>query len=248
MSGVFKAGVCVFGGLVGIGALGDVAQIFTRSTPANNQTSDGKTSPAKTPDKTPAAPPPGKDNRVPPPDPRVTPPFVNAIPNPNGPILDRDYYCITNLNPVTVVPLNAGTRFPSNCYNSYTGNPNNNPFAALGQLLGRLFGTTQPAPTQQTSPTKPPVTPPVATSTPAKPYATLIANPSTVTAGGKSRLTWTSVNTSDCELFAPGDYLLATGTRGSTSTLPLSTTTPFVLDCRAPSGATTTASTTVTVH
>ena len=176
----------------------------------------------------------------------TTPPFVNAVPNPNGPVLDRDYYCITSISPVMVVPLKAGTRFPSNCYNSYTGNPNNNPFAALGQLLGKMFGTSAPAPAP-TTPTTPPVAPPAATSTPAKPYATLIANPTSVATGGKSRLIWSSVGTSVCELFAPDNFLMATGTRGSTSTLPLATTTPFALTCSAPSGATSSAQATVTI-
>ena len=155
-------------------------------------------------------------------------------------------YCISSIEPLVVVP---GVKPGPNCYN-YSGskNPLSSLGSTLGQLLGRLFGTTQPAPTQQTQPTKPPVTPPTATTTPAKPYATLVASPTSVTEGGKSRLIWTSVNTSGCELFAPDNFLMATGTRGSTSTLPLATTTAFSLDCRAPSGATTTASTTVSVR
>src|SRR3989344_3247309 len=155
-------------------------------------------------------------------------------------------YCITSIEPLVVVP---GVKPGPNCYN-YSGskNPLSSLGSTLGQLLGRLFGTTPPAPVQQTQPTKPPVTPPTATTTPAKPHATLVANPTSVAEGGKSRLIWTSVNTSGCELFAPDNFLMATGTRGSTSTLPLATTTAFSLDCRAPSGATTTASTTVSVR
>src|SRR3989344_3620902 len=155
-------------------------------------------------------------------------------------------YCISSIEPLVVVP---GVKPGPNCYN-YSGskNPLSSLGSTLGQLLGRLFSTTQPAPTQGAQPAKPPVTPPVATSTPAKPYATLVANPSSVATGGKSRVIWTSANTSGCELFAPDNFLMATGTRGSTSTLPLATTTAFSLDCRAPSGATTTASTTVSVR
>ncbi len=241
----------IVGGLVVTGAVWDpIKNLWSSSTPVDKKPDDKKPPVVKDDKKDDVTRQPPKDDKTqrPPYDPRTTPPFVNAVPNPNGAVLDRDYYCITSIDPVMVVPLKAGTRFPSNCINSYTGNPNNNPFSALGQLLGRLFGAPAPTPVQPAQPAKPPVTPPVATSTPAKPYATLVANPSSVATGGKSRLIWASVNTSDCELLAPGDYLMATGTRGSTSTLPLSTTTPFVLHCSAPTGATTTASTTVTVR
>ena len=179
----------------------------------------------------------------------TAPPFVNAIPDPNGPILEGDYYCITSIQPVMVVPLAAGTRFPSNCYNNPTGGGSSNPFAQLGQMLGRLLNP-PPAPGAPTSPTRPttPPTPPSATSTPPKPIATLIADPVTILNGKKSKLIWSSINTSSCELFAPGTISMAAGTRGSTSTLALATTTRFTLDCSAPSGATTSAQAVVTVQ
>ena len=236
-------------------------------TPPPSGGTPSPVAPAAVPDKTPAVIPPTDTRRpcgpndtyassgcyppyrareVPPPNQQI---YAPAIQNPNGPVLDRDYYCITSIQPVVVIPLSAGSRFPSNCYNSYAGNPNNNPFAALGQMLGRVFGTPAPAPAPA-GPTRPlpPVVPPTATSTPAKPIAALIANPATVALGGKSRLTWSSINTSSCELFAPDSISMATGTRGSTSTAPLATTTKFILTCSASSGATTSAQTTVRVR
>ncbi len=115
--------------------------------------------------------------------------------------------------------------------------------------LSKLFGGSQaPQTTPTTPPTTQPTNPPVVTPTPPKPYVTLIANPTSLLSGRKSLLTWSSVNTSSCELFAPGDISMATGTRGSTSTLALATTTRFVLDCSAPSGATTSAQAIVTVQ
>ncbi len=115
--------------------------------------------------------------------------------------------------------------------------------------LSKLFGGSQaPQTTPTTPPTTQPTNPPVVTPTPPKPYVTLIANPTSLLSGRKSLLTWSSVNTSSCELFAPGDISMATGTRGSTSTLALATSTLFRLDCSAPSGATTSAKATVTVQ
>ena len=124
--------------------------------------------------------------------------------------------------------------------------------SVLGQMLARLFGASQTPQQPQaprTTPIPPPIIPPsTATSTSPKPIATLIANPIKIALEGKARLTWSSIYTSDCELFAPDRFLMATGTRGSTSTLALATTTRFTLDCRASSGATTSAQATVTVQ
>ncbi|OGG55971.1 hypothetical protein A3D71_03735 [Candidatus Kaiserbacteria bacterium RIFCSPHIGHO2_02_FULL_55_20] len=157
-------------------------------------------------------------------------------------------FCISSVNPVVVIP---NVKPGPGCYN----NPGQN-------SAWRTFppmppppppSTPSPTPTPTPTPTQLPVSPkptPTPTSTPPvlQPYATLIANPSTVLPGGKSRLIWSSVNTSGCELFAPGSVSMATTTRGSTSTLPLATTTQFTLNCSATSGATTSAQTTVTVH
>ncbi len=170
--------------------------------------------------------------------------------NPTGQILDKDYYCITSITPVIVNPVPAGTPFPNNCYNKPGGGSTASSLGnSLGQLLGKMFGTSSPAPTPTPSATtKLPVTPPATTPTVAKPFATLIADPISILSGKKSKLIWSSVNTSSCELFAPDNLSMATGTRGSTSTLALATTTQFTLNCSATSGATTSAQTTVTVR
>ncbi len=123
-------------------------------------------------------------------------------------------------------------------------------FSGLMSALSNLFGGSQSSqPTPTTPATKPPVTtPPAATSTVAKPFATLIANPPTILSGKKSRLMWSSINTSSCELFATNNLSLAKGIRGSTSTSALTATTIFRLDCSASSGATTSSRATVTVQ
>ncbi len=181
--------------------------------------------------------------------PPYTYPLQNyPIPNPNGAILDRDYYCITSIQPVIVVPVPAGTRFPSNCYNNPSGGSSANPFSQLGQMLAQLINPPPMPPTVPPSPTPRPVIPPTSTSTPPKPIATLIADTATLALGGKSRLIWSSINTSSCGLFTPDNISMATGTRGSTSTLALATTTLFTLNCSASSGATTSAQATVTVQ
>ncbi len=171
---------------------------------------------------------------------------------PNGPVLDRDYYCITSITPVVVVPVSAGTPFPTgSCYNNPgTSNGGSSFGNVLGQALGKMFGTSSqaPAPTTNPNPTKPTTDTPTTTPVVLKPFATLISEPTTVQLGKKSRLIWSSVNTISCELFAPDNFLVATGTRGSTSTLALATTTLFRLECSAQSGATTSAQATVRIQ
>ncbi|GEM_PF-5415706 len=167
---------------------------------------------------------------------------------PGAPPLDPsdlgDDYCVVSINPVIVWPGAAARSSSVPCYNKPTGQ--NSAWRSFPSLPpSSPASTPQPAPTTSA---KPPVTPPTATSTPPKPFATLIADPATILSGKKSKLIWSSVNTSSCELFAPGTISMATGTRGSTSTLALATTTQFTLNCSAPSGATTSTQAVVTVQ
>ncbi|MBI5457921.1 hypothetical protein HY971_04325 [Candidatus Kaiserbacteria bacterium] len=200
-----------------------------------------------------------KDDVVPPPKAEVSPPVVrkDVVPPPvtrrdvvqtgypDNSNSGGDNFCIKSIQPVVVIP---NVKPGPGCYNNPGQNPAWRPFPPMPPAQ-----TTPPTTTPTPTPAKPPVSP-TPTSTPtttppvAKPYATLIANPPTVLPGRKSRLIWSSVNTSSCELFAPGNISMATSTRGSTSTLPLATTTQFTLNCSATSGATTSAQTTVTVH
>lgn len=234
------------GGLVVGNTAREIYNMFTYSSPPEN--------------KTPAAPvppvvaPPAPEAEVPPPPvvrkdvvlPPVTRRDVVATGYPDNSNTGGENFCISSIKPVVVIP---NTQPGPGCYNNPGGN-------SAWRTFPPMPPPPPPTPTTPT-PTKPPVTPaptptptPTPTTTPPvlKPYATLIANPSAVSPGGKSRLIWSSVNTSSCELFAPGSISMATSTRGSTSTLPLATTTQFVLNCSATSGATTSAQTTVTVH
>ena len=153
-----------------------------------------------------------------------------------------------------VPPPGGGTPQPDNSNTpSPTGRQNGGGIGGmLSSLMGALSnlfkGSQSPQTTPATPAVRPPVTPPNATSTVPKPFATLIANPATILSGKTSRLIWSSINTSSCELFAPDNLSMATGIRGSTSTLALATTTRFTLNCSAPSGATTSSQTTVTVQ
>ena len=74
------------------------------------------------------------------------------------------------------------------------------------------------------------------------PTVTLSANPSTITVGNSSTLTWTSTNATQCSAVWTNN----TATSGSFVVNPGSTTT-YVIDCFG-NGATTTATTTVTVN
>lgn len=125
---------------------------------------------------------------------------------------------------------------------------------ALGDMMkflaGLLKGLGGGSPS---SPSTPPVTPtnpvtPTATSTASTTIiAILIADPITVASGTPSRLVWSSVNASTCYLTYPNGYSLASTTEGSTSTLPLATTTLFKLGCFGAQNASSTATTTVKV-
>jgi len=47
--------------------------------------------------------------------PTFAPPTYNPY---GGPVYSQDYYCITSIEPIIVIPVPAGTQFPSNCYNN----------------------------------------------------------------------------------------------------------------------------------
>jgi hypothetical protein len=89
-----------------------------------------------------------------------------------------------------------------------------------------------PAPTASPSPT-------------AKPAVTLTVNPVAVSAGGTSKLTWSSTNASACS--ASNGWSGTESLSGSLTTPPIQTTTTYVLTCTGRGGSAT-ASVTVTVH
>jgi lysophospholipase L1-like esterase len=80
-------------------------------------------------------------------------------------------------------------------------------------------------------------------STPA-PTASLVANPTSITSGGSSTLTWSSTNASSCSATAPSGFTIS-GTSGSQSVSPAGTTT-YSISCTG-SGGSIAASATVTV-
>ncbi len=199
----------------------------------------GKTPPVKTP---PASTPPKKDDTrvAPKPDPTkiVPPPTVTRGPVTVG--VPTGGTGTTEGSGATGAGGNSGGKGTGSSSGGISGMLKNL-MSALGKLFGGGSGASQPtAPTTPSAPTTPTSTPQL------KPAATLIAQPPSIASGTKSLLIWSSVNTSSCELFGSGTTTLATSLRGSTSTPALATTTLFRLDCSAPSGATTTATTTVT--
>ena len=196
------------------------------------------------------APPPASTNQLPPvPPPRTAAerlaeiargpaaPFAPAVYNPNGEILGQNYNCVTSLYPVIVVPLSAGSRFPSNCYNPPPSSGGLNSLGGLlGMLLQRAFAPQPPTPQPITPPQPiippPPIIPPTPTSTP---VAKLIANPDTVDIGGTSVLSWTSIGTTECKLASERATLIErTATQGSTTTPELLRTTAFTVTCKTP--------------
>ena len=221
--------------------------------------------PANDPAKVPAAPAPSADERkvVPPPAPHpcgpnetfassgctspykpYTPPyspvFAPAVQNPNGQVVSQDTFCMTSTNPVVVVPVTAGTSFPSNCYNSPTGGSSSS--GILAALMQRAFAPQPPqqslsqTPSQgfpQTPPFIPPTQPPVP-PTPVPAAVALIANPSVVEVDGTSLLSWASIGTKTCEIGTPadGETLVKDGKPdGSMQTPKLDITTVFRIKC-----------------
>lgn len=69
---------------------------------------------------------------------------------------------------------------------------------------------------------------------PPLPTVSISANPTTITAGGSSTLTWSSANATSCA--ASGDWSGVRATSGSETTGPLSTTKVFTLTCTGSGG------------
>ncbi len=235
----------ILGGTLGIGIPGLLVYLESNrldtNAPAGQQPPPNKPDgPATTPPPSgptgPAATPPPQPQPQPQPPPRVTVgPSTVGRPDSGGlggTILSQNDYCITSIEPMIVIPLSAGTRFPSNCYNSPAGG-SSSIGSILGQLLAKLLGIGQP---QQTpSPTAPKSSDQRATSSP--PVVTLIANPSTVASGTKAILAWSSIGTSQCSIRTSLDVEVGQGTNGATSTPVLATTTAFTVRCTTSLGA-----------
>jgi hypothetical protein len=81
----------------------------------------------------------------------------------------------------------------------------------------------------------------VSTPTPAQPTASLSANPTSVTAGQSSTLSWSSTNATNCS----GNNFSASGVSGSVAVAPTQTTT-YIINCTG-AGGSVSSSATVTV-
>lgn len=191
--------------------------------------------------------------------------------SPAGQVFTQDTYCVTNLSPLTMIPVKAGTPFPANCYNDPVNGPKTPPppsgpgntgpgatdtptpsptggagnLGALGQMLGpllqRLMGQDQ---NQQQGTANPPVVKGTGS------LATLTANPANVTVGGTAQLTWSSIGTTACVVTSSGTTTaqIAQGGRdGSVTTPALSETTQFTVSCTTPEPTNATAQATVQV-
>ena len=77
------------------------------------------------------------------------------------------------------------------------------------------------------------------------PLATLTANPSVITSGGTSTLTWSSINATSCT--ASGGWSGPRATSGTFNTTPLAATTAYSLTCVGPGGTSAIATATVTI-
>ncbi|MDB5237880.1 MAG: hypothetical protein JWM46_150 [Candidatus Kaiserbacteria bacterium] len=190
----------------------------------------------------------------------VAPPYqapqvrISAAPPATGQILDRDFACIKNINPVLVVRVPAGSPVPTGCYNNPGNAAGGTPStlgSALGAIAAKLFGTQPAATTAASSATAPSVTATsTATSTPVTkpivPSVSFIANPSSVASGDTAKLSWAAVGSTACTIMAPDASVVTTGSfQGSFTTAPLSATTLFSIACTG--AGTSSAQVTVTV-
>lgn len=109
--------------------------------------------------------------------------------------------------------------------------------SGLGQLLQGLalynalnqqpqLAPQPPLALQPALPPQPGTTPPPSV----RPSAALVANPNAIAVSATAKLTWTSFRTTSCEI-SGGGQTFSGGTSGSTTTLPLATTTAFTLTC-----------------
>ncbi|OGG53553.1 hypothetical protein A2851_03890 [Candidatus Kaiserbacteria bacterium RIFCSPHIGHO2_01_FULL_53_29] len=201
----------------------------------------------------PGQPPAGSGPQPPPKDTKTAPPVVvkkDETTQP-PPKIERkpavnDRAGNTNTDPGTTNPSGSGSRAggangstPSASGSSSGGGLGgmlNSLGGMLGQLMNKMFGNQQQVPQLQIP-------------QPLKPVVRLIANPDSVAQGGKARLSWSSVGVTYCGLFGPLGRQIAEGRPdSSTSTPALATTTVFMVNCSAPSGATTSAQTSVRVR
>ena len=192
---------------------------------------------------------------------RTPPPVIQQPPaRPDTPIVfDQDYYCIRNLYPrVDIIPVPAGTSFPSNCINNPYQERMPVPatieqrqpgiFNGLGQLLGRALGSLFGGSGSSQKGEEP--SDERSSESSATPAAMIVGNPSTINSGETSTLSWASVFTRTCSVSsADGTVLVADGlSDGSVRAPALSTTTAFSVRCTTNATTTVSASTTVTVR
>jgi hypothetical protein len=78
------------------------------------------------------------------------------------------------------------------------------------------------------------------------PSIAISANPTKVTSGGSSTITWTSSNTTSCSAASPAGWTSSTATSGSQVINNITTTTTYTLSCTGPNG-TNSASTTISI-
>ncbi len=167
-----------------------------------------------------------------------------------GQIMSQNYYCMTSINPVVVQPVQAGTAFPSNCYNSPAMQQTQlspmlqqqmSPTVAPGattQLNGQTsitnvlggassYGTTTSGTSYATT----------------QPLAFILVQPSIVSAGRSVVVSWTSVGMSTqspCQLTG-STSTLAQANEGSMPIIVPATAQsgqqlPFSLSCTTQSG------------
>lgn len=103
--------------------------------------------------------------------------------------------------------------------------------SALGQMLGKALGGSQP--TQPATGQATPTTPNTGTSTRPALTAVIIVNPTLVASGSTATLSWSSAAVDSCEVYDSLGRGYASSTSGSTSTLPIATTTVFRIGCLA---------------
>lgn len=171
-----------------------------------------------------------------------------------GQVLAQDYYCVTSVEPVVVVPVTAGTPFPPNCYNtppsSAVANPAQprNPNGNAGTNAPTARASNQSGITsirQGSSPTTGSVTIP--------PTGFVLAQPRVVARGTPVLVSWSSVGMSSqqsCQM-ARDMSVFSDGNEGSqvlqTSSWSLGAHT-FLLSCTTSSGQLFSQSATVTVQ
>jgi Peptidase A4 family len=153
----------------------------------------------------------------------------------SGGTLPLDDYTLATFETATANGANPNLSLSTNgliMHDSWgqTSNPSS---PVLGQWFSTCWGNgTTLTPCTATDFTVPPPPPPAA------PTDTLAANPTTITAGQSSTLSWSSTNATSCT----GAGFTASGTSGSAVVSPIATTT-YSLTCTGSGGATTASAT-----